>query len=185
MLKWLMHRKLRAFERAENYDASYMHEVLETDPRAFLTFARATGLGKYRRDVPPAAYFAASLTASIHADCGPCTQLGVGFALRAGVPATTLAAVVKGDESAMSPEVALAVRFARAVLARDPAVDAHREEVARRWGPRAVLALAFGIMSVQLYPTLKYALGHGKACTRVVVAGESLSPGRRAAAQAA
>ena len=184
MLKWFLHRKLRAFERAHDYNASYMHEVLDLDTRAFLTFARATGLAGYRKDVPADVYAAAGLTSSIQADCGPCTQLGVGFALGAGVPAPTIAAVVRGDETALSPEVALAVRFARAVLARDVAVDECRGEIARRWGPRAVLTLAFAVMAAQLYPALKYALGHGKSCTRVVVAGQALSP-RRLAGQAA
>ena len=52
MLKWLIHRKLSAFEREHDYDASYMHEVVETDRGAFLKFARTTGLGGYRKDVP-------------------------------------------------------------------------------------------------------------------------------------
>jgi len=184
MLKWVIHRRLRAFERAHGYDGSYMHEVLETDLGAFLKFGRATGLGTYRKDVPAEVYAAATLTSSVQADCGPCTQLGVGFALAAGVPAASIAAVVRGDEAALSPEAALGVRFARAVLARDAAADACRDEIVRRWGPRAVLALAFGVMGAQLYPTLKYALGHGKACTRVVVAGQSVSP-RKLAAEAA
>jgi hypothetical protein len=184
MLKWIIHRRLSAFEREHGYDASYMHEVLEADPRAFFRFARATGLGAYRKDVPADVYVAAQLTSSIQADCGPCTQLGVGFALRAGVPPATIAAVVGGDRAAMSAEVALGVDFARAVLARDTAGDACRDEIVRRWGPRALLALAYGIMAAQLYPTLKYALGHGKACTRVVVAGHAVSP-RRAATVAA
>jgi hypothetical protein len=185
MLKWLVHRKLRAFEREHGYDASYMHEVLDTDFGAFLKFARATGLGAYRKDVPPELYTAAALTSSIQADCGPCTQLGVGFALRSGVPAATIAAIVKGDEAEMSPDVALAARFARAVLARDGAVAATlRQEIERRGGPRAVLALAFGVMTAQLYPTLKYATGHGVACTRIVVAGQTVAP-RKVAAEAA
>ena len=82
MLKWFLHRKLRSFERQHGYDASYMHEVLDTDLGAFLKFARATGLGAYRKDVLPEVYVAAGLTSSLQADCGPCTQLGVGFALR-------------------------------------------------------------------------------------------------------
>jgi len=185
MLKWLLHRKLRAFEREHGYDASFMHEVLDADLGAFLKFMRATGLGTYRKDVPVEVYLAAGLTSSIQADCGPCTQLGVGFALREGVAAATIAAVVKGDVAAMSHEVALGVRFARAVLARDPAADACREEVLRRWGPRAVLALAFAVMAAQLYPALKYALGHGKACTRIVVAGQAVSPAHRLAMEIA
>jgi hypothetical protein len=176
MLKWMIHRKLRAFEREHGYDASYMHEVLDTDLGAFLKFARAIGLGSYRKDVPADAYFAATATSSIQADCGPCTQLGVTLALREGVPTAAIAAVVKGNEAAMSADAALGVRFARAVLAHDPAADACREEIVRRWGPRAVLALSFGIMSAQLYPTLKYALGHGKACTRVVVGDQTIAP---------
>jgi len=185
MLKWLIHRKLKAFEREHGYDASYMHEVLDTDLLAFRKFAAATRLSTYRRDVPAEIFVAASLTSSIQADCGPCTQLGVGFALAAGMPPATLAAIVQGDEAAMSHDVALGVRFARAVLARDATADGYREEITRRWGPRAVIALAFGIMGAQLYPTLKYALGHGKACTRVVVAGQPVVPGRRLATEAA
>jgi hypothetical protein len=180
MLKWLIHRKLRAFERAHGYDASYMHEVLDLDSAAFFKFGRAVALGNYRKDVPPDAYFAAALTASIHADCGPCTQLGVGFALRAGIPARAVAAIIAGDEAAMTRDVALGFRFAEAVLAHAPQIGELREEIVRRWGARAVLALAFGVMASQMYPTLKYALGHGQACTRVMVAGETVTPTRAA-----
>jgi hypothetical protein len=45
MFNWLIHRKLRAFEREHDYDASYMHEVLGTDAGAFMAFARATPSG--------------------------------------------------------------------------------------------------------------------------------------------
>ena len=176
MLKWLFHRKLRAFERAHDYDASFMHEVLDTDMSAFMKFGFATGLGSYRKDVPLEAHFAAGLTSSMQADCGPCTQLGVQFALEAGVPSATVAAIIAGDDAAMPPDAALAVRYARAVMAHHPDADVWREEITRRWGPRAVLSLAFAIMAGQLYPTLKYALGHGKTCSKVQVRGEAVAP---------
>lgn len=179
MLRWFIHGKLRAFEREHDYDASYMHEVLETDLDAFMKFGRAARLSEYRKDVPAEVHAAAGLTSSVEADCGPCTQLGVGFALKEGVAPAILAAIIKGDYGAMPPEVALGARFARAVLARDEAAGACREEIERRWGPRAVISLAYAIMSAQLYPTLKYAMGHGKACTRVVIAGQPVSPPRR------
>jgi hypothetical protein len=178
MLKWLLHRKLRAFERAHAYDASYMHEVLDTDLGAFLKFGFATGIGSYRKDCPLEAHVAAGLTSSMHADCGPCTQLGVGFALQAGVAPATVAAIIAGDEAAMPYDAALAVQYARAVIAHDPEADVCREEITRRWGPRAVLSLAYAIMAGQLYPTLKYALGHGQACMRVVVGEQIVTPPR-------
>jgi hypothetical protein len=38
------------------------------------------------------------------------------------------------------------------------------------------VSLAFAITAARVYPTSKYALGHGKACQRVVVAGETIAP---------
>jgi hypothetical protein len=180
MLKWIIHRKLRKFEQAYGYDASYMHEVLDLDLDAFRKFGRAIAVSSYRKDTPADVYFAATLTASMHADCGPCTQLGVAFALQTGVPARTVAAIIAGDVAAMTSDVALGVRFARAVLARAADANELREEIVRRWGPRAVIALVFGMMAAQMYPAMKYALGHGQACTRVVVAGETVVPARMA-----
>jgi hypothetical protein len=43
------------------------------------------------------------------------------------------------------------------------------------------VSLAFGLTAARLYPTLKYALGHGRACTRVTVAGTPAPLHRHAA----
>ena len=139
LLKWMIHRKLSAFEREHGYDASYMHEVVDRDVGAFLKFGRATGLGSYRKDVPAEVYFAAGLTESIQADCGPCTQLGVGLrAAERGCRQETLAAVVEeGTRRRCHQEVALGVRFARAVLARDAAADGCREAILEVGAARA------------------------------------------------
>lgn len=171
MLKWLMHRGVTAFERQWNYDASYVHELIDTDPRAAWMFQRATSLGKYRKDVPIDVLFAAAITAVRDEDCGPCTQLGVQMAERAGVDPKVIRAVLTDAPVMMPPDVALAWRFTRATLDRDPAADQYRDEIARRWGQKAVVSLAFAILTSRMYPTVKYAMGHGKACTRIVVDG--------------
>ena len=171
MLKWLMHRGVGAFERQWNYDASYVHEMIEADPRAAWKFQRAAALGKYRKGVPVEALAAAGITAVRHEDCGPCTQLGVAMFERAGVDPKVLRAVLTETPLAMPPDAALAWRFTRATLDHDPSADQYRDEIIRRWGPRAVVSLAFAIVTARLYPTVKYAMGHGKACTRVVVGG--------------
>jgi hypothetical protein len=171
MLKWLMRRGLAAFERQWNYDAGYMHEMVDADPWAAWRFQRATSLGKYRKDVPVDALATAAITAVRHEDCGPCTQLGVSMFERAGVDPKVLTAVLTETPAAMPPDVALAWRFTRATIDHDPAADQYREEIVRRWGPRAVVSLAFAIVTARMYPTVKYAMGHGKACTRLVVGG--------------
>jgi hypothetical protein len=173
MLKWFLRRQIAAFERTWNYDASYIREMIDADPRAMMVFGKVQGLSQYRKDVPLAAYCAAGLVAVMAEDCGPCTQLGIDMAQREGVDAAILRAIVARDYAAMPEEVALAVRFTEATLRHAPEADDLREEVLRRWGKRGLISLAFSMLSARVYPTLRYALGHGRACTRLVIGGEA------------
>lgn len=181
MLRWLMRRRIAAFERAYDYDMSYISDLVDADPRAARLFGRATQLGRYRRDVPLSAWCAAQMTTVMAEDCGPCTQLGVTLAEREGVDPAVLRAILTRDLKALPDDAALGVRFAEAVLAHDVAADDLREEIVRRWGKRGLVSLGFAITAGRLYPTLKYALGHGRACTRVTVGGAPIPVLRQAA----
>ena len=181
MLRWLLRRQIAAFEKRYDYDMSYARDLLAADPGALLALARLSGLSRYRRDVPADVYFAAKLTGTMAEDCGPCTQLVVAMGLEASVPAATLAALVSGHDSLLDEPVQLGAAFARAVLAHDAAADELRAEIARRFGPRAVVSLAFALASARVYPTLKYALGHGVSCQRIVVGGKSIAVARPSA----
>ena len=61
-----------------------------------------------------------------------------------------------------------------ATLAHDAAADDYRAVIAERWGRRALVSLAFAITASRLHPTVKYALGHGQACSRLTVAGSPI-----------
>lgn len=172
MIRWALRKAIGTFERKWNYDASYMRDMIDASPRAAWLFSRVTALGRFRRDVPIEAWCTAGLTAVRHEDCGPCTQLGVTMAERAGVNPAVLRAVLTDRLTDMPPDVALVWRFTRATLAHDPAADDYRAVIVERWGRRAVVSLAFAITAARLYPTVKYALGHGKACMRVAVDGQ-------------
>jgi hypothetical protein len=173
MLKWFLRRQIAAFERIWNYDASYIREIIDADPLAMMAFGKVQGLSRYRKDVPLAAYCAAGLIAVMAEDCGPCTQLGIDMAQREGVDPAVLRAIVARDYVAMPFEVALAARFTEASLSHAPEAEDLREEVLRRWGRRGLISLAFAMLSARMYPTLKYALGHGQTCTRLVIGGET------------
>jgi hypothetical protein len=173
MIKWFLRRQLAAFERTWNYDASYVREVLETDPRALIKIGKAAGMGRYRKDIPPAAHYAAGIVAVMAEDCGPCTQLGIDMAEREGIDPALLRAIVARDVTAMPYDVALAVRFTEATLRHAPEADDLRDEVVHQWGKRGLISLAFAMVAARLYPTLKYALGHGKSCTRLRIGGET------------
>lgn len=169
MIRWALRKATDRFERDWNYDASYLREMIDASPRAGWLFARVTALGRFRRDLPLEAWCAAGITAVRHEDCGPCTQLGVTMAERAGVSPAVLRAVLSDNPEAMPPDVALVWNFTRATLAHDVAADEYREAIVKRWGRRALVSVAFAITAARIYPTVKYALGHGKTCTRVVV----------------
>ena len=168
MLKQLINQRISAMERDLGYDMSYGKFMLDADFSAFWRFSKVTGLSSYRQGVPLACSYAVKIVGTMVEDCGPCTQLMVTMAEREQVPATTLRAILNRDDAALDPDVLLAVRFARASLARDLAADTYRE----RWGKRGLITLAFGLVAARVFPTLKYALGYGRACSRVTVQGE-------------
>jgi hypothetical protein len=171
MIRWALRKATSKFERDWNYDAGYMRDIIDASPRAAWLFSRVTALGRFRRDIPIEPWFAAGITAVRQEDCGPCTQLLVTMAERAGATPAVLRAVLSDNPDAMPPEVALVWKFTRATLAHDAAADEYREAIVKRWGHRALVSLAFAITAARIYPTVKYALGHGQACMRVVVGG--------------
>ena len=85
-------QRIGKFERDWNYDASYMRDMIDVSPCAAWLFSRVTALGQFRRDLPIEAWCAAGITAVRHEDCGPCTQLAVTMAERAGVSPAILRA---------------------------------------------------------------------------------------------
>ena len=174
LIKTIIASRIAAFERTYDYDMTYARELLTADTKAFLAFAKLTAISQYRRDVPTDVWYAAKVVAAMAEDCGPCTQLVVTMAQRDGVPAHTIAAVIHGDDSALPRDVSLGVSFTRSSLAHDPAADALREQIIATWGKRAVISLAFAMASARLFPTVKYALGFGHACRRVIVAGAQI-----------
>jgi hypothetical protein len=171
MLKAYFTRYLDRFERQWGYDASYMREVLAVSSWSFLKFMLGSQAAD-RSAAPAEAIAAAGLLGTMVEDCGPCTQIGVDMAAAQGLDPKVLRAILAGDEAAMGETAALAYRFARASLARDMAAcDPLRDEIVRRWGQKALVAISLTLTASREYPTLKYALGHGKACSKVVVSG--------------
>ena len=173
MLRAFLNAQIRKMERTWTYDASYLHEMIDASPMSALKFSVLTGLAD-RRDAPGEALAAAGIVGTLAEDCGPCTQIGVDMAAAGGVSPKVLRAILAGDEAAMGADAALGYRFAKTALEpRLEEADTVREEVVRRWGQKGLVALALTLTTARMYPTVKYALGHGKSCSRVTVAGEA------------
>jgi len=172
MLRALLSDQIDKLERAWNYDADYARLMNKVNPIALAKFLIGTQ-SVPRKDAPAAALAAAGIVGTLSEDCGPCTQISVDMAAARGVPGGVLCAILAGDETAMGESAALGYRFARATLERRlEETNVLRDEVVRRWGEKGLVGLALALTTARMYPTLKYALGYGKVCSRVVVAGE-------------
>ena len=179
MIRSILHSVIRRFERPFDYDATYMHEILDTSIPAFLKLALAQAMNAHREAVPNDALFAARIAAVRHEDCGPCAQLVVNMALAAGVAPAMVRAIVARDLARLTIDAALGLRFADAVLAHE-STDDTRAEVLARYGDKGLVTLAYAIAATRIYPTLKRALGHAHTCERLRVGGETLVAARAA-----
>ena len=176
MIRSLAHRWLRGFSQRYQYDTGYMEAMLQHNPLLFLKFASLTLLSSHRRGIPPAPLWTARIRAALGEDCGPCVQLVCNMALEDGIEPAVVAAVVAADLAALDEDCVLALQFTESVLARDPGAEHMRERVRLAWGEDGILSLAMGISTSRVYPTVKYVLGHGLACSRVHIAQRTVAP---------
>ena len=166
MLKWILHRLTRNMERTYNYDASYMHEIIDFSAGAALRFSALPLMSQYRGTAPAALWAGAALASTLDGDCGPCAQLTVDYALEAGVNPDGLRACLQHD-FARAGVAGLGFRFAQAVIADDPVADRLRAEIENEHGRAAVLPVAYATASSRAYPVLKRAMGHGQTCQHI------------------
>ena len=163
MLKRFLKRRVQAFERQWDYDATYLQELIEASPAAMVKITLAQPLFHHRDGAPPAAWFAAAAGATRLADCAPCFALALRMGRRSGLPPELIEAIRADDEAAMSEEAALGYAFAKALVGRDLAALARlRARIVRNWGKKALVSMSTAVATASFYPTVKYGMGHGR-----------------------
>lgn len=167
MLATLIKSQFERFGSRYGYDTAYLGELAELDASGALKLGLTNAFTSHRFGLPADAYFAARMTATKWADCGSCLRLVVNMAVEAGVERASLAAVLTGSDEA-PPGMALAARYAAAVIGNDIELQEISEACEARWGRRGVVGLAAATVSGLFYPLLKRGMGHGNACEPVV-----------------
>ncbi len=179
MIRYMFNKMLLAVRNRYDYDVRYQQDILEADLGAFLKLMAFQVMSSHSGDLPAGPLFAARIRAIIWEDCGPCTQLIVNMALEAKVSPDIVRAIIDKDLGSLPEDIALVVQFAEHVLAHNPEADDLRKKILVLWGAKGLIAIAYGISSSRVYPALKYTLGYGKACSRIVVNNLSLAPTNR------
>jgi hypothetical protein len=170
MFKSYLHGKIKAMERAFGYDAAYAHEMLDASTPAFMKFGLFQAMANHCDNVSKEAWYAAKLAGAISEDCGPCSQLVVDMALKAGVDAKILAALARGDFHDAGTDATLGYLYGQAVAINSPDAVKLSVDAEAKYGKRGLVSLALAVASARVYPTLKRGLGHGAACQKLVVA---------------
>jgi hypothetical protein len=96
-------------------------------------------------------------------------QIVVDQALGDGVPAPTLRAGLSGSPDALPEADRLALAFGRAVAEQSPETEALREALQAHLGRTALVEIALGVATAQVFPILKRGLGRATACALVTV----------------
>lgn len=153
---------LKSFEEHYGYDASYLHEILETSPEGYEAFSKFGDMGMYRKVLSSEVFFVSKIATAQTEDCGPCTELNVRMAREAGVSGEVIRGALKGK--GLSEELEQVRRFSIAV-AFNELRPGQVEEMQDRLGREGLAELALCIASMRVYPCMKRALGFDQACS--------------------
>ncbi|NVK37824.1 MAG: hypothetical protein HWE18_07870 [Gammaproteobacteria bacterium] len=179
MTRFLFNKMLVSMQDRYDYDVGYMQTMLQTDMKAFLKFMGFQIMSAHKGNLPTEVLFATRLRAILWDDCGPCTQLVVNMALESKVDSGLIQAIIQNQLDSLSDDITVVIRFTELVLAHNPEADELREEIIKRWGKTGLIAIGLNISASRVYPTLKYALGYGKACSRIKVEEKLVSPNEK------
>ena len=164
----LLDRAVAREETKLGVPLDYLRTVGDVSTAAFVKLAAFAPLAQHRKEAPASVWHLARLAATQVQDCGTCVQIVVNQALADGVGPILLRAALDGDDRRLDDGERLAMRFGRAVAARDGAREAG--EAVRDWFGEAVrVELALAVATAQVFPILKRGLGQDLACSLVTV----------------
>ena len=173
MLRRFLRGQIRKMEETYGYDTSYMHKMLDGSTGAFVRFGIfQSAFSSYQGAVPAEAAAAVRLAGVMAEDCGPCVQIVVDMSLEQGISPDILKALLARNFGAAGEDASLAFRLGEAAAKNLPEAPELSAEAEAKWGKAGVSALAIGLASSRVYPSLKRVMGYGAACHRIQVGTE-------------
>jgi alkylhydroperoxidase family enzyme len=169
MLRKLILARIASAEKDLGVPLEYCRFIVRVSLRASYKFAKFLAVDEYHRALPAGPCYVARIVAVRDEDCGPCVQIAVNQALKAGVPAAQLQAVLDGRLDDLPEELREAHHFAEAVVTRNGQEDAWRERIRRRYGDEGLIEMALAIASCRVFPITKRALGYAVRCSDVAI----------------
>jgi len=167
---------IEAISRRSGADVNYALALHAISPAALKKVGSVNKLLYHRETVPVDAAYAAQIVGSLAEGCGSCVQTHIDAALNAGMSEDLIEAVLMGDKTSASFDVALAMRFARAMTFRLEDEIGAREAVEREWGPKGVVDLTLATQVSRFLSMLKYGFGYATECSKQRVGAREVFP---------
>lgn len=167
MLKNLILRKLDGVERELGESVDYLRHIVRHSVGAFLKFTKIMPLNNYRKVLPPDAWHVARIVAAREVDCGPCVQIEINLARKAGIDPAVLRAVIDENPDALPQPLADTYRFIKSVVdhVSHGEADTLRERVRGHYGETGLIEMALAVAVTRMFPTTKKVLGFATACS--------------------
>ena len=182
MMRAFLKSQFGKFGRRYDYDTTYLKEVADLDLGGAMKLGMVAPFTDHRFGLAKEPYFAAKVTAAKWADCGSCLRLAIAMAVEAGVKRSDLVAMLTG-EGETPDEMALAARYAQAVIDNAPELADIIADCESRWGRQGLAGLSAATVSGVFYPLIKRGLGYGNVCEPVL--SQLKAEARRVSAEAA
>lgn len=164
MLKQYLHKSTSDFEKKYDYDAGYMHQIIDTGLGAGMRLGLLPMLSQFRGPKEGWPVWAgAALASTLDGDCGSCVQLTIDQSIEIGVAANHMEQCVKGTPDRHTG-VGLGFLFAQAAIKGTPEVNALRAQIVARYGENTAVAVSYAAACGRIYPVLKRAMGHNDSC---------------------
>lgn len=159
---------IKDFEQHYQYDATYLHELLQHSPAGYEKFVAFRPLSQHREQLSPETYWVAKIAAMQVADCGNCLQLIVRMALEAGVAREWVLATLQGGSKLPEPLQDI-YDFATCVASYRNVDPVLQERIQRQLNKAQLIELGICIATTSIYPTIKRALGYTVSCSLVEI----------------
>jgi AhpD family alkylhydroperoxidase len=172
---------IEAIARRTGTYGEYIIKLRAISPRALRRLGAAARMLTHREAVPVDAAYAAQLAGALAEGCGSCVQIHVTMARKAGVADDQIAAMLQNDQSSLSPDAVLAMRFARAITIRSADEAPAREAVRDRWGDKGVVDLTIATQASRFLSMLKAGFGYATECGPLLIGERTVTPVRHVA----
>lgn len=179
-MKWFLTRAIASTgKQLGDVNMDYAYRLRDVAPWRLVRFSFIKTVEGPRSTTPPEVYHAAGLAAAMAEDCGPCVQIHVNLAIKDGVPAGVLTALLARNLALAGADAALGFQFGAAVASGDD-TSALRDAIVARWGEQCVIELAFTIATARFYPAVKRGMGYAQACEKIKIGSVETFPAKAA-----